>query len=67
MEKILCIFCGQKADIVGKHNSDMVICKNCQKETEFDTYREMLDEWLDEICQKGIFKERRSGDKENQS
>jgi len=61
MEKILCIFCGQRADIVEQHSSDIVICRNCHRETEFDTYRNMLDEWLDEICQKGIIKERRSG------
>ncbi|MFC1814119.1 hypothetical protein ACFL03_15655 [Thermodesulfobacteriota bacterium] len=60
MEKIHCIFCGALADIIRQNSSDMVICKNCHKEKEFDTYRKILGEWLDVVCQNRMFKERRS-------
>jgi len=60
MEKIHCIFCGGIADVIGQHSSEVVICKNCHREIEFDPYRILLDDWLDEIGEKRIFKERRS-------
>ncbi|MBU0985843.1 MAG: hypothetical protein KKH68_01210 [Proteobacteria bacterium] len=60
-KKIVCIYCGQRADVVHQDDSDLVICKNCRRETAFGVYREMVDYWLDEVHEKGIFKDRRSG------
>ena len=51
-EKIICISCGNKADIVNQNGSDMVICYHCKRETEFVLYRKKLDKWLDEVNKK---------------
>lgn len=51
-KKIICIFCGHKADIVAHGGSDIVICNHCGRETDFVEYRRMLDKWLDEINRK---------------
>ena len=53
-KKIVCIFCGRKADIVvAEGDSDMmVVCKHCGRETELSAYRKDLDSWLDEIDRK---------------
>ena len=48
-EKIICIFCGDVADIVNRSGSDVVICYYCGRETEFVLYRKNLDKWLDEV------------------
>ncbi|MBU0698252.1 MAG: hypothetical protein KKE59_02315 [Proteobacteria bacterium] len=47
--KIICIFCGNMAEIVNRSGSDMVICYYCGRETEFVLYRKNLDKWLDEV------------------
>ncbi len=39
----------EKADIIAKSGSNLVICNHCQRETEFVEYRKMLDDWLDEV------------------
>ena len=60
MEKIHCIFCGALAEIIRQYSSDIVVCNHCYKENEYGTYRILLDDWLDEMGQKRIFKERRA-------
>ncbi len=54
MEQIICIFCGQKADIVPKNNVSKAICGFCNKETEPVEYRKMVDQWLEKFQVKEI-------------
>ncbi len=49
MEQIICIFCGQKSDIVPKDNVSKAICGFCNKETELVEYRKMVDQWLEKF------------------
>ena len=51
-KKIVCIFCGEKADIINRGGSELVACSHCCRETEFGEYRENLDNWLDEVHKK---------------
>ena len=48
-EKIVCIFCGQRADIVKQDNVSMAICNHCNQETELSEYKKMIDLWLASI------------------
>ena len=48
-EKIICIFCGKKADVTKQGNLTMVKCKHCRRETELDEYQKIFDRWLGDI------------------
>ena len=45
-EKIVCIYCGQKADIQKQDSVSMAVCSYCNKETELSEYKKMIDLWL---------------------
>jgi hypothetical protein len=51
-EKIVCIFCGGKANIKEKGDLKIVVCPMCKRETELDTYQNMFDQWLGDIRNK---------------
>jgi len=48
-KKIVCIHCGNVADIIRKGELRTVSCSNCNKETELDTYQKIFDQWIDDI------------------
>ena len=48
-KKIVCIFCGSFASIKAQNDIKVVVCPNCKRETELDTYQDMFDKWIDEI------------------
>jgi len=48
-EKIICIFCGKKADVVKRRDKLYAACKYCRTETELTEYQDMVDDWIDEI------------------
>jgi hypothetical protein len=48
-KKIVCIFCGNIADIVRQGKVRRVICSACNKETDLDHYQKIFDQWVDEI------------------
>ena len=52
-EQIICIVCGQKADVVKRGQSTMVICRYCNRETEVDEYQEIFNQWLGDIRKEG--------------
>jgi hypothetical protein len=45
MDKIICIYCGKRADIVKRK----AICHHCNRETELTEYKKMVDDWLENI------------------
>jgi transcription elongation factor Elf1 len=52
-KRIVCISCGGSADIKKQNNMKVVVCPQCERETELDTYQEMFDEWIDNIRKEG--------------
>jgi len=44
MDQIVCIFCGQKADIVQDGSVSVVVCGFCNRETELSEYKKMVDQ-----------------------
>ena len=52
-KRIVCIFCGGKADIKKKNNMKVVVCPQCKRETELNTYQEMFNKWIDNIRKEG--------------
>jgi hypothetical protein len=48
-EKIICIFCGKKADIITKNKQTVVSCRTCKRETELSSYQKMFDKWMGDI------------------
>ena len=48
-KKIVCIFCGSFANVRKEKDLRVVSRSHCKRETEFDTYQEMSDHWIDEI------------------
>jgi len=51
--KIVCIFCGGKANIKKQNDLKIVSCPRCKRETELDTYQDMFDKWIDDIKKEG--------------
>jgi hypothetical protein len=51
-EKIICIFCGRIAKIKEQGDLKIVICPNCKRETEMDTYQDIFDQWLGDVRNK---------------
>ena len=52
-EQIICIFCGKQADVVKRGQSTIIICGNCNRETEVDEYQEIFNQWLGDIRKEG--------------
>lgn len=48
-KKIVCLFCGSFALIQKRNDLKVVVCSNCKRQTELDTYQDMFDRWVDEI------------------
>jgi len=51
--RIVCIFCGGKANIKKQNDLMIVSCPRCKRETELDTYQDMFDKWFDDIKKEG--------------
>jgi len=47
--KIVCIFCGGRANIKKQNDLKIVSCPRCKRETELDTYQDMFDKWIGDI------------------
>jgi len=47
--RIVCIFCGGKANIKQQNDLKIVSCPRCKRETELDTYQDMFDRWLGDV------------------
>ena len=47
--RMVCIFCGGRANIREQNDLKVVVCPFCKRETELDTYQNMFDRWIDEI------------------
>ena len=47
--KIICIFCGGRANIRKQNDLKIVSCPSCKRETEFDTYQDIFDNWMGDI------------------
>jgi len=47
--RMICIFCGGRANIRKQKDLKIVSCPSCNRETELDTYQQMFDQWVDEI------------------
>jgi len=48
-KQIVCIFCGGKANIDQRDNLKFVTCPMCKRETEFDRYQKLFEQWIGEI------------------
>ena len=48
-KRIVCIFCGGRANITRVNDLKVVSCPKCKRETELDTYQEMFDRWVGDI------------------
>lgn len=46
MKEIICIFCGQKADIIKDAELSKAVCAHCNRETELVEYNKMVALWL---------------------
>lgn len=51
-EKIVCIFCGGKANVKKQDDLKIVACPQCKRETELDEYQDIFDKWLGDIRNK---------------
>jgi hypothetical protein len=47
--RMVCIFCGGRANIRKQNELKIVSCPFCKRETELYTYQDMFDKWVDEI------------------
>jgi len=46
MDQIVCIFCGQKADIQKQDSLSKAVCSYCNKETELSEYKKIVELWF---------------------
>lgn len=51
-DTIKCFFCGGKANIKKQDDLKIVICPMCKRETELETYQDLLDVWMGDIRNK---------------
>lgn len=49
MDQIICIFCGEKADIEIGERVSMAVCNHCNRETELNEYKKMIDRWWESL------------------
>ena len=47
--RMICIFCGGKAEIKRWDGLEFVSCPRCNRETELHIYQDLFDEWLGDI------------------
>ena len=45
-------FCGGKANIKKQDDLKIVVCPNCNRETELVAYQDIFDQWLGDIRNK---------------
>ena len=48
-DTIKCFFCGGRANIKEQDDLKIVVCPKCKRETEMDTYQDLLDVWMGDI------------------
>ena len=48
-DRILCIYCGRRADIIETAGTSRFACCRCQKTMALDSYRKLLSDWLDDV------------------
>jgi len=48
-DRIICIFCGRTAKIMGQDDQGIVVCPKCKRVTELVTYQGIFDEWLGDV------------------
>ena len=48
-DTIKCFFCGGKAKIKEQNDLKIVVCPKCKRETELETYQDLLDVWMGDI------------------
>ena len=48
-DTIKCFFCGGKANIKEQDDLKIVVCPKCKRETELETYQDLLDVWMGDI------------------
>ena len=51
-DTIKCFFCGGKANIRKQDDLEIVVCPKCKRETELETYQDLLDVWMGDIRNK---------------
>jgi hypothetical protein len=53
-DKIICIYCGNKALIVNEKKSKFVHCNFCKTKINLEKYNKRLEKWLADIKKKNI-------------
>ena len=51
-DTIKCFFCGGRANIKKQDGHMFVTCPKCKRETELETYQDLLDVWMGDIRNK---------------
>lgn len=49
MDQIICIFCGEKADIKTHDGNSKTVCSYCNRETELKEYEKILNRWWESL------------------
>jgi len=47
--KIVCVTCKRNAELMTINNTTTVICSQCCTAIELDTYRELFENWVNEM------------------
>ena len=47
--KIVCVTCKRNAELMTSNNTTTVICSQCCTAIELDTYRELFENWVNEM------------------
>jgi transcription elongation factor Elf1 len=50
--KIVCVYCKKNAELMTSNNTTTVICSHCGTAIEFETYKELFDNWVYKMTNK---------------